>query len=133
MWPAAPRGALWKIRIFMIYIYIYLLYTHKYVYSYIYICIDIIYINIYIPYWRLPIGYSLSAMRGSLSLCLSLSLSLYIYIDIFIHTISMCIALVNQWREVSKVRKQGAIPPQPAGSKIGFISAFHQWLEERSP
>ena len=79
------------------------------------------------PYWLFPVCYAW------LSLSVSVSLSLYIYIDIFIHTISMCIALVNQWREVSKVRKQGAIPPQPAGSKIGFIFAFQQWLEERSP
>lgn len=40
-------------------------------------------------------------------------------------------ALVNQWREVSKVRKQGAIPPQPAGSKIDFPDLFQQWLKDR--
>lgn len=40
-------------------------------------------------------------------------------------------ALVNQWREVSKPRKGGAIACQPAGCKVDFHPLFEHWLAQR--
>jgi hypothetical protein len=40
-------------------------------------------------------------------------------------------ALVNQWREVSKPRKGGAMPLQPAGCKVDFPELFDRWLADR--
>ena len=40
--------------------------------------------------------------------------------------------LVDQWRKVSKPRRQGAIPAMPRGSRVDFAPLFDQWLEVRN-
>lgn len=39
--------------------------------------------------------------------------------------------LVNQWREVSKPKRQGAVAAKPRGAKVDFPDLFEHWLEVR--
>jgi len=40
-------------------------------------------------------------------------------------------ALVNQWREVSRPRRAGAVPRMPRGTRLDFPALFQEWLEVR--
>mmetsp|Transcript_92384 Transcript_92384/g.270444 ORF Transcript_92384/g.270444 Transcript_92384/m.270444 type:complete len:412 (-) Transcript_92384:118-1353(-) len=40
-------------------------------------------------------------------------------------------ALVNQWREVSRPRRAGAVARLPAGARLDFHPLFQEWLEVR--